>query len=289
MNKSSPLESVLSSSIQFLEEEAHFSKREASFWAHELIGSCLGTPRSELFLDKSLSLPCSEVLAQKLLRAKRGEPLDYILGEKEFFGAKIRTDQRALIPRPETELLAEQVGLRLRGRKRVLDLCCGSGCLGISLKKKYPHLEVTLSDLSKEALSLARENAERNGVKVSFLQGDLKCPDEVDLIVCNPPYIPSEEIEVLDVSVKEFEPRLALDGGRDGLAFYHRLSSLAPQVLSEKGALFLEIGASQAQAVEKIFLQRSCFSIELGKDLSGKDRFFFLEKQLLSPVSWTPA
>lgn len=252
-------------------------------WVEEIAAACLGKKRFEVFWERERS-PIAG-FQEKLERAAQGEPLDYLIGEKEFFGANIRTDRRALIPRVETELLAEKVSQKVGRGKRLLDLCCGSGCLGISLKKKRPDLEVFLSDLSKQALSLARENASLNGVDVSFLEGDLAFPGEVDAIVCNPPYIETEEIERLDSSVRDFEPRMALDGGGDGLSFYRRLADMAPRVLSSGGFLFLEIGWNQGDAVEKIFLSDVWAAKERLADFSGHSRFFFLEKQVLSPVS----
>lgn len=269
--------------LRFLVERRGFSREEALLWVEEIAASCSGKKRFEVVWERE-GAPIAG-FQEKLERAGSGEPLDYLLGEKEFFGAKIRADRRALIPRVETELLAEKVSQKVGAGKRLLDLCCGSGCLGISLKKKRPDLEVFLSDLSKEALSLARENASLNGVDVSFLEGDLACPDEIDAIVCNPPYIETGEIERLDPSVRDFEPWMALDGGSDGLLFYRRLAEKAPSVLSSGGFLFLEIGWNQGDAVEKIFLSDVWRVKERQVDFSGHSRFFFLEKQVLSPVS----
>jgi release factor glutamine methyltransferase len=204
------------------------------------------------------------------------------VGKVDFFGAEIHVDRRALIPRVETEWLVDLTAKQLRKEAMsLLDLCSGSGCIGICLKKKFPPIQVSLSDLSSDAMALAQENAARNGVELEFCIGDFFSPFQgrkVDAIVCNPPYISTKEFLNLDPSVRDFEPKMALIGGEDGADFYRRLSLEAPDYLTPQGQLFLEIGWDQGGLVQEIF-PSSVWKKQLLQDLSGKDRFFFLEKQ----------
>ena len=198
-----------------------------------------------------------------------------------FAGAPIEVNPSVLTPRPETEILADWIVKRIKG-KTLWDLCTGSGALGIALKKARPHLQVTLSDLSPEALALAGRNAEKNGAPVELLLGDLLAPfqgRQVEAVVCNPPYISEKEYLEISPSVRDFEPRGALVGGEMGTEVYERLARELPPYLTPGGQLFLEIGASQGEAVKEIFHSFAWGQRELVKDWSGKDRFFFLEKQ----------
>jgi release factor glutamine methyltransferase len=168
-------------------------------------------------------------------------------------------------------------------------VCCGSGCIGIALKKKFPHLEVHLSDISEEALTVAKENALKNQVDVTFHQGDLLAPFKgqmADIILCNPPYVSEKEFLLLDPSVKDFEPKLALVGDADGFGFYQRLAVELPEYLKAGGWVFLEMGCTQKKGIETIFEDPIWQGSSSICDLSGRDRFFFLEKQSLSSVSY---
>ena len=193
-----------------------------------------------------------------IARRQSGEPLQYVLGEWEFYGLPMRVDARALIPRPETELLVETALGLLHGGERVLDLCCGSGCIGIALKK---HCDITLvaADISKDALALTRENAALNGVDPQTVQSDLfdGVDGKFDLIVSNPPYLTQAEMEQRDESLR-FEPALALDGGTDGLDFYRRIAATYRNYLKEGGTLLLEIGMTQAESVTALFDHAEC-------------------------------
>ncbi len=193
------------------------------------------------------------------------------MGEVEFFGCKIKVDQRVLIPRPETEILVEMASKQMR--EGVLwDLCTGSGCIGIALKKANPALSVTLSDLSPHALALAAENAKQNGVEVEILQGDLFFPftqRKADWIICNPPYLSESEYANLTPAVRDFEPKLALVGGERGTEFYERFAKEVSGYLNSGAQLFFEIGATQGEAL-KILFPRG----ELHFDWAGHPRFF---------------
>ena len=164
---------------------------------------------------------------------------------------------------------------------RAWDICCGSGCMGIALKKRFPELAVTLADISEKALSIARENSRRNGVEVDLLCGDLLAPlqgrPKAHLVLCNPPYISRKEFNELDRSVKDFEPERALIGGEDGLLFYERLSRDLPECLMPQAQVFLEIGAGQGKAVSDLFNAAHWKAKRVEKDWAGHDRFFFLE------------
>jgi release factor glutamine methyltransferase len=177
--------------------------------------------------------------------------------------------------------LADLVAKRVKGAS-LWDLCTGSGVLGIALKKAAPRLMVTLSDIDPAVLSLAEENARLNGVEIEGVAGDLLAPFEgrkVDAVVCNPPYISAKEYLDLDPSVRDYEPKQALVGGERGTEFYERLAEELPSHLEPGGQLFLEIGASQGEVVKKIFNKEPWKNGELIQDWSGKNRFFFLEKQ----------
>lgn len=212
-----------------------------------------------------------------------GVPLQYILGMQEFMGLPFRVNRSVLIPRLDTEVLAEKVIDILERRSfrnpEVLDMCTGSGALGISIAAKVPDAIVTMADVSEDALQTAMGNAGLNGVnrRCIFLLGDMfdAIPDDkhYDLIVCNPPYIPSDVIETLDVEVKDHEPRMALDGGKDGLDYYRIIAEKASLHLKSGGVLALEIGSDQAADVRKLLRNAGTYDkIELVRDLAQLDR-----------------
>ena len=212
-----------------------------------------------------------------------GKPLQYIVGMQEFMGLPFRVNPSVLIPRLDTEVLAEQVlgiieGMGLE-RPEVLDLCTGSGALGVTIAAKVPGALVTMTDVSEEALKTAMGNAGLNGVnrRCSFLLGDMfeALPDDklFDIIVCNPPYIESDVIETLDVEVKDHEPRLALDGGPDGLDFYRIIADKASLHLKSGGLLALEIGCDQGVAVKRLLNKAKTYgNVRVVRDLAHLDR-----------------
>ncbi len=270
---------VLKLSTQFLQDKKIEHPRRIS---ERLLSYLLQCKRMDLYMRFDKPLVEEELLKLRewLKRVIAGEPLEYITGEVEFFGCVIKTDRRALIPRVETELLVERIAKNIHDQKVLWDVCTGSGCIGISVKKKFPSLEVVLSDISPDAITLAKENAK--DVDVQILEGDLFTPfagKKADIIVCNPPYVSSKDVLKLDISVRDFEPKAALDGGEEGLDFYKRLSLEVHDHLKSGGHLYLEIGFSQGKRVQEIFKSPLWKESELIQDLSGKDRFFFLEKQ----------
>lgn len=188
-----------------------------------------------------------------------GVPVAYLVGKREFMSLEFMVTPDVLIPRPDTETLCEWVIRECKGKKlNVLDLCCGSGCIGLSLAHFLPDCRVVLADISQEALEVAQRNAEKLGVadRTDWLQVDLlhdALQGNYDVIVCNPPYIESDVIETLERGVRQYEPRLALDGGTDGLIFYRRLFEICPSVLKKDGILALEVGEGQAAQVAELY------------------------------------
>ncbi|HSX10453.1 MAG TPA: peptide chain release factor N(5)-glutamine methyltransferase [Chlamydiales bacterium] len=260
---------VLKLSQSFLEERKIDRPRRT---AEDLLSNVLKLKRLDLYLqfDKPVIDGELALLRDLLKKCGRGEPLEYVIGGLEFFGCWIKTDPRVLIPRPETEILVDLISQRVRSGV-LWDLCTGSGCMGIALKKKWPELKVTLSDISADALALAAENAKQNGVEVELVQGDLLDPfrgRKADVIVCNPPYISQSEYDHLSPSVRDFEPKGALLGGERGTEFYERLQRELPPFLNPGAQVFFEIGARQGEALKKLFPQG-----EILPDWAGHPRF----------------
>ena len=226
--------------------------------AEWLVSVKTGVARSELANCDAVLVP-SRVKEMDAVAGERmsGRPLWYILGDTEFYGYKIKVDERVLIPRPETELLAEMAIKTIEDGDKVLDLCTGSGCIAIALRREVKDKEITVTaaDVSADALELAKENAKSNFADIKFIESDLftKVRGKFNLIVCNPPYIKRSDLAGLQSEVKDHEPVLALDGGEDGLDFYRRLAAEAPKHLVRGGTLLMECGAGQAQEIVKLF------------------------------------
>ena len=224
--------------------------------------SALGMTRIDLKFegDRALSPEALEKLNDMLRRRAAGEPVQYILNRADFMGLQFYVDARVLIPRQDTETLVEAALIGLRGAQSpaALDLCTGSGCVGLSLKSLVPDAEMTLADLSRDALEVACINAERMGADVKLRQGDLFRAvgrARYDVIACNPPYIPRGDLPGLQREVRR-EPAMALDGGADGLDFYRRIADGAPAHLNAGGTICLEVGAGQADAVLQLLRSR---------------------------------
>ena len=252
------------------------------------IGNCR---RIDLYVDRRLlNGHKAGLLEEMLVRRKSGEPLQYILGFSEFLGIRLRVDRRVFIPRPETELLVEAVLKEIsitNGSLEILDIGTGSGNIAISLIKNIPDCRVTAIDISQDALGVASQNARLNQIedKIELIQSDLflnlrksrreKAP--FDIIVSNPPYIPTEEIARLPLDVRQ-EPNIALDGGSEGMNFYRAIIQQAPQFLKEGGLIFLEIGDGQKEAIAGIFAEKDSFRIkECIKDYCGTERVLIAE------------
>ena len=211
---------------------------------------------------------------QDALQTRMGHvPLQYITGEQEFMGLSFAVNPHVLIPRQDTEILVEEAQKRIHAGMDALDLCTGSGCIIVSLSK-YAPIHAAASDISAQALKTAKENAKRHGVTVDFIESDLfeGITSRYDIIVSNPPYIPTEEIKTLMPEVREFEPFLALDGKEDGLFFYRKIIREANSHLKPDGFLLLEIGCGQGKDVACLMEAEGYKEITIRKDLSGLDR-----------------
>ena len=215
-----------------------------------------------------------EVYLKLIARRCERVPLQHITGEQEFMGLPFRVTPDVLIPRQDTEVLVEECLRHLAPGNIFLDLCTGSGCILVSLLHYAKGTFGTGADLSGKALSVAKGNVEANGVEARLVQGDLFEPvtGTFDLIVSNPPYIASAEIETLAPEVREHEPRMALDGTADGLFFYRRIVQESPSYLKEGGWLCMEIGYDQGAAVRQLMEARGFATVSVIKDLAGLDR-----------------
>ena len=242
-----------------------------------LVSIVTGKPRSEVLTsDDMLSPSTVEKINVALEERKSGRPLWYVLGSCDFYGFEFRTDERALIPRPETEELVFSALEHVRADSEVLDLCTGSGAIAITIALKTG-ATVTASDVSESALSLARENADALGANVKFVKSDMfdEIDGKFDVIVSNPPYIPTGDIAGLQKELS-FEPMIALDGGDDGLKYYRVIESVAKSYLKENGVLLLEFGIGEKDALIDLFAGFS--SVEVKKDASGTDRILIAAK-----------
>ncbi len=247
--------------------------------AEVLLAHALGCDRVRLYLDFDKPLGEPELAAYRELVRRRAdrEPTAYLTGQKEFHGRPFRVDAHVLVPRPETELVLEAALASLPAGGLALDLCTGSGVLGVTLALERPGAQVVATDVSAEALEVARDNAARLGAAgVTFLAGDLYDPVAPDLrfdvIVSNPPYVPRGELDTLPPEVRR-EPRLALDGGDDGLAISRRIAAGAPSRLRPGGALVLEMHESHLDALPSICLECGFARAEARRDLAGLPRF----------------
>ena len=207
---------------------------------------------------------------------KRAEhvPLQYITGEQEFMGMTFKVNSNVLIPRQDTETLVEETLKVIEPQMEVLDLCTGSGCVLLSILKNAPTVRGTGSDISKQALLVAKENAKLYDLEAEWVRGNLfdNVSGTYDVIVSNPPYIPQAEIPGLMPEVAQFEPMQALDGGVDGLDFYRKITEDAPKYLKENGYLFFEIGCDQGQEVQRLMREAGFADVAVIKDLAGNDR-----------------
>ncbi|NNB90276.1 peptide chain release factor N(5)-glutamine methyltransferase [Corallococcus exiguus] len=265
----------------------HFEKRGVDaprLTTEILLAHVLKTGRVRLYVDLDRPLSKDELAAFKALIERRmaGEPTNYLTGTKEFYNRPFKVDARVLIPRPETELLVEAVlhSVPKDAPSRVLDVCTGSGCIAISVAAERPQATVLATDLSKDACALALENAQALGVaeRVSVLEGDLFSPLPPDatfrVVVSNPPYIDSGDIAGLSAEVRR-EPRLALDGGPDGLVALRRVIEGARRVLEPGGLLALEMGETQGSAVLELLRAAGYSDARVEKDLERRERMAF--------------
>lgn len=264
--------SIIKLSTEYLEKKGDKRPR---YSAEVLLAHLLKCKRLDLYLDFDRPLEPDELDEMRSLVKKRAEgvPVEYIQGEVEFGGNRLKVSPDVLIPRPETELLLERANKVVKEGMEVWDICCGSGCLGLGVKKAHPEASVTLSDIDPKALAVARENG--SSMDVAFLEGDLFAPFEgrrADVILSNPPYLASHELD------NAHEPEIALVAGASGLEFYERIADEVEAHLNSGGTLFLEIGTGQGDAVLALFA-KSRWERECELDWAGHDRFVTLRRK----------
>ena len=241
--------------------------------AELLLAHVLKCSRIDLYVHfkKEVSLSQRELYKELIQRRYHREPLQYITGVQEFFGLSFLTNPSVLIPRPETELMieiAKKILTNVEEKYSLLDIGTGSGCLAITLAKEFPHSTMMATEISKEALAVAQKNAERNQIEnIVFVLTDLSpklslkaAQHRFDMIVSNPPYIARSDFDTLQPEVRDYEPRLALDGGHNGLDFYPRILQDATELLKDNGWLLLEIGAGQVEKIKKLIDLTESFS-----------------------------
>jgi release factor glutamine methyltransferase len=298
--------------LEAIQKSADFLAKKnvesARLQAELLLAHQLKMPRMKLYLnfDRQLTAVETDGLRELVKRRAAREPLQHIVGSTSFCGFEIAINRHALVPRPETELLAELGGKFLSAINHqlpiALDFGTGTGCISIALAAKCPHAKIVALDISADALALAKQNAEANQVseRIEFLQSDGfetvgrtsslsqiekekletgKMPvRQFDLIVSNPPYIASAEIETLEPEVRDFDPRAALDGGADGLDFYRLLAAQAKSLLKPHGKIMLEFGDGQAEAIRKIFENEKWIVEAVQADYSQRERILIAKQ-----------
>ena len=258
----------------------------ATLEARELVCFAAGKTRQELMRDSRLYVP--QAVEQQVLalveRHLAGEPVAYLIGEWEFYGLPLDISEHVLIPRADTEVLAQQAIAFVQTLEecRVLDLCAGSGCVGLAIASQAPEARVVLGELSEGALRICRQNIRRNGLSgqvvplpMNVMAGPPAHVGEFDCIVSNPPYIPRADIAGLDVSVKDYEPLMALDGGEDGLDFYRAICENWREVMHVGTRLYFEVGIGQADDVLRIMRAVGFGDIQVVEDTAGIPRVVF--------------
>lgn len=258
----------------YLAEKGVENARLETEW---LLCAALGFDRVGLYVNFDKPLNADELAAVRGLVARRArrEPLQYILGSQEFCGLEFAVTPAVLIPRHDTEVLVAEALRRAPHAATVLDIGVGSGCIAVALAKQLPDAQVWGVEQSPAAIALAQKNAERHGVRVTLFEGSLFEPfrdQRFDLIVSNPPYIPTADLETLQPEVREYEPWAALDGGADGLDFYRIIVPAAPEHLNPGGWLMVELGIGQAEAVLGMFGQTGFIDCFAARDPNGIDR-----------------
>lgn len=263
--------------------------------AEVLLAHVLKIERVQLHLQPDKTISEDDLINFKKLIGRRlkGEPVSYIRGFKEFWSLPFKVGSGVMIPRPDTEVLIESVTRRLslacpersrrvsrKNKMTILDIGTGAGNLAIAIAKEFPNAEITATDISDEALKYAKQNAKLNNVdsqinfiKIDFLTSDeRRATSDYDVVVSNPPYIPTDVIKTLDPGIRDYEPLTALDGGPDGLDFYRKIGESLPHLLKPNGLVAVEIGEDQACQVKEIFKKSEVSDLKVIKDYSGLDR-----------------
>jgi len=261
--------------------------------AELILSYVLKLKRIELYtqFDKIVSEEHLDILHNLVKRAGQNEPIAYLTGKTEFYSLEFNVSCDCMIPRPETELLVERAVEFLRtrfGKQLICDLCTGCGCIAVAIAKNFADADVIATDISDAALNIAAGNVEKYRLKdrIKLLRGDLFEPllpeleaNRFDLVVCNPPYVSSPEFEKLEKNVKDYEPKIALFAGSDGLDVYRRITEKIDDFLKPDAALMLEIGYSQGQAVRGLLEQAGCFNaVTIEKDFHNNDRIAIAKK-----------
>ncbi len=253
---------------------AEIEEYETDAWL--LLEAVLGCTRNDLFMrpEMELSKEQEEKLQEFLKKRISRIPLQQILGVQYFCGLPFRVTEDVLCPRQDTEVLVEEAMKRIRPGAKILDLCTGSGCILLSLLHLTKGCQGTGSDLSEKALEVAGDNAKNLGIDCELIRGDLfeNIKERFDMIVSNPPYIATKEIETLMPEVRDHEPRMALDGMEDGLYFYRKIIGSASDYLKDDGWLIFEIGYDQGEAVSTMMKREGFDQVQVIKDLAGLDR-----------------
>lgn len=285
------IQKLLNWVVEYLKNKGVDSPRLS---AELLLSHVLGLKRIELYtqFEKIVTEEKLTGLHDLVERAGKHEPIAYLAGKTEFYSLELEITADCMIPRPETELLAERAieFLRARGGKQfVCDLCTGSGCIAVAIAKNFSDCQIIATDICDAVLSVAAKNIEKYELKerIELLCGDLFDPvmpqldvEKFDLIVCNPPYVSATEFANLDKNVKDYEPKLALLAGEDGLDIYRRIVERVGNFLKSGAAVMLEIGYNQRQAVKQLLEQAGCFSgIAIEKDHSDNDRVVIAKKR----------
>lgn len=264
-----------------------YDAREINRICRLLLEKWSGISAASFYADKDRKIPVSDrlTLNQALERLARHEPLEYVLGEAAFDGMTLQVDKRVLIPRPETEELVDWIGqskgAELKAPARVLDVCTGSGCIALALARRWPSAKVEAWDVSTEALALATQNAQKQGVTVDFKQVDVLDTDSYpaqtqlfDIVVSNPPYVCAAEAGDMNRNVLDYEPHIALFvSDEDPLVFYRALAELGLSMLTPGGSLFVEINGLFGAETARLFETAGYIDVTLKKDIAGKDRF----------------
>lgn len=252
---------------------------DAEMDAWYLLEFVTGIGRTEYFLKMGQEMTQEQEERYIFLLQRRAEhiPLQHITGVQEFMGLEFRVNEHVLVPRQDTEILAEQILKELKPGMRVLDMCTGSGCILISLAKLGQAVSGVGVDISEQALAVAKENAMKHGTDIQLVQSDLfeNVVGTYDVIVSNPPYIRTAVIQELSAEVKFHEPVLALDGKEDGLYFYRRIIRESIRYLKENGKLYFEIGHDQGRDVQNLMKEAGFSEVTVKKDLAGLDRIVF--------------
>ena len=262
-----------------------YSDSEARSIAILLMCNITGLSYTELLIHTpSLNEEQEEELRKKIERVKKNEPLQYVLGETKFYGRRFKCDQRALIPRPETEELTDWIinDVSNDGNIRILDIGCGSGCIAITLSKEIKNSIVTALDISEEAISLTEENCKINNCKVECINDDIFnfSDAQYDIIVSNPPYICDNEAADMESNVIDYEPHLALFvPDNSPLKFYEKITEYAARNLRSRGKLYFEINRKYGKEMQLLLEKFGFINIELRKDISNNDRMIKGEKR----------